>query len=98
MGLFGYRDPRFRQFSDPDNPLNGATIRLCMNRFENCHWNAADHTYNISIDIQDSKIIIFIQHALYFLNLACFEFNATDNFDVEDYLLTKHNETIDICR
>ena len=61
MGLFDYRDPKCRQTPDSDIRLTGTTIRLCMNRFEKCHWNAANHTYDLSIDIEDSKTISFIE-------------------------------------
>jgi hypothetical protein len=30
-------------------------------------------------------------------SLVCFQFNATNDFDVQDYLLHKHNETINYC-
>jgi hypothetical protein len=61
--------------------LTENSINLCINRFKECYTNPASHTYVLNVQTED----------------ICYKFNATDDFDVEKYLLNTHNETINYC-
>ncbi|CAF1466553.1 unnamed protein product [Adineta steineri] len=81
LGLFDFHDHSSSKSVDINSEKGDRVVKLCLNRFKTCRIDPTSHTYILDSEIED----------------ACFTFNATDSFDVEHYLLHRHNETISYC-
>ncbi|UJR32798.1 hypothetical protein I4U23_020260 [Adineta vaga] len=81
LGLFDFHDHSIHNSSTMDNDTSERFITLCLNRFKTCRIDPSSHAYVLNSEIED----------------VCFKFNATDDFDVKQYLLREHNETISYC-
>jgi hypothetical protein len=98
LGLFDFHDHSIQKSSSSDNETNERVISLCLNRFKKCRIDPSSHTYILDIEQEDSKNIETDHIFFHLYYSVCFKFNATNNFDVEQYLSNIHNETINYCR
>lgn len=96
VGLFDY-DRRNRSKSD-EHP-KGRMATLHINRFKSCQTDVSALSYSLDTEINEGTflhILIIVFFSNNFI-LEKYSIIPSDNFDIEQYLLTVHNETIRFC-
>jgi len=96
VGLFDY-DRRNR--SESDEHPKGRMATLHINRFKSCQTDVGALSYSLDTEINEGTFLLIQIFVRFFkqFRLEKYSIIPSDDFDIEQYLLTVHNETIRFC-